>query len=763
MNRFSYRSLPAGVGAALAAALIPALAVAAILLALEPRFDSPYSSALYDSKGNLLGASVAKDGQWRLPPREVSDRVARALIAFEDRRFYVHPGIDPVAILRATLDNAREGTIVSGGSTLTMQTARLALGNRNRTLKNKAVEAIHALALECLRSKKDILALYAAHAPFGGNVVGVEAASWRYYGRPPADLTWAEAATLAVLPNQPTLVHPGANRDVLLAKRNRLLRALAALGEIDAATLSLSLLEEIPREPHPLPRLAPHLLARMKSSGLSSSDIDRRIQSQAIDLVGRWTERFQANGIHNAGALVIETATGKVVAYVGNAPNARKNEDVDMVTARRSSGSVLKPFLYAVMLDSGLLLPDQLVMDVPTRIGSYRPENNVPIYRGAVPAGEALSRSLNIPAIRMLREYGIAPFLEDLRRAGFTTLTRSAGEYGLPLILGGGEITLEDAVRAYAAMMNAANGITDAPAATSPQGRPYSAAAAYLTLQSLAEGVRPADEALWQSYASAQRIAWKTGTSWGNRDAWAIGVTAAYTVGVWVGNASGEGRPSLKSATTSAPLMFDVFSLLAKAPWPAAPAEELESVATCARSGYLAGPDCAQVSSSVRPRNSRASERCPYCRVISLTPDGTRQATAQDLRGEIPLAEKRFILPPHIERFYALHDLTYKKAPPWIEGHVGGASSASLTIVFPEEGSKVYVPTEIDGTMGSMVAVAAHSEQGITLFWDLDGEYLGETKGPHEIAISPRAGGHTLAITDSRGNRVTRRFTHLRE
>ncbi len=748
---------------ALGAVFAPALFFTGMLFLLQPRFNVPYSFVLYDSANDLLGASVAADGQWRLPPRPVPHRAARALLVFEDKRFYYHPGIDPLSIIRAIRDNLVSGTVVSGGSTITMQTARLALGNQVRTMNNKLKEAVCAVSLEVLRSKKDILTLYASHAPFGGNVVGLEAASWRYYGRGPDDLTWAEAATLAVLPNQPSLVHPGADRERLLAKRNRLLHALYEEGDIDSQTLELSLLEALPGKPLPLPRHAPHLLERLKNKGVTNTDIDRRLQITVSSMIDRWSRRFQQTGIYNGGAMIIETKTGKVIAYVGNVPSAQKNQDVDVVSSKRSSGSILKPFLYAVMLDAGLLLRDQLVIDIPTRIGSYRPENNLPVYRGVIPASEALSRSLNIPFIRMLREYGIEPFLQDLQKAGFTTLTRSADEYGLPLILGGGEITLEEGVAAFAAVMNTAAAYTQAPLSVSPANRPYSRGSAYITLDVLSKGVRPEDEGLWQRYASAQRIAWKTGTSYGNRDAWAIGVTSEYTVGVWFGNASGEGTPALKSVSTSAPVLFDIFSILPRAPWPSPPIEDLEQVTVCSRSGYLAGPACSDEKIEYKPRNARASECCPYCRVLSLTVDGSRQATAQDMQGELPRTEKRFVLPAHIERFYGLHDLTYRKAPPWIDGHAGGASASSLSIVFPEEGSRVYIPTEIDGSQGSMIAVAAHSEGNIVIYWDLDGEYLGDTKGTHEIALTPGPGKHVLTVTDSRGNRSVRRFEHLRE
>jgi penicillin-binding protein 1C len=782
------RGCPPSAPAALALSLCLSLVAFIPLAAFHPGRDKPLSSAIYDADGKLLAASVADDGQWRLPESAVPDRVGKAMIAFEDRRFYAHPGVDPLALARAVAINALRGRVISGGSTITMQTARLLEKNPPRTLAQKAREAVIALTLEARHSKKDILSLYAANAPFGGNVVGIEAASWRYFNRPPDALSWAEAATLAVLPNQPSLVRPGSNRDVLKAKRDRLLNELYRRGCFDRGILGLSLDEPLPDEPYPLPSLAPHYLNRFRGEGRVVTDIDRGLQRNLVRVLERWSSRFALRGIDNAAAIALDTKTGAILAYVGNTGMGRdggRTADVDVVISRRSSGSVLKPFLFAGMLDSGLLLPDQLVTDIPTRIGSYKPENNLPDYLGAVRAGEALSRSLNVPAIRELRDYGIAHFLDLLRRSGFTTLSRTADEYGLPLVLGGGEVTLEETTRAYAALMNRAAGAekgaftgADKPVPASQSSRaslksrsfpesPVSRGAAWLTLEALLYGVRPEDESLWQSFASARKIAWKTGTSYGNRDAWAIGTTPAYTVGIWIGNATGEGRPELKSITTAAPVLFDVFSILPATDWPAFPEKDLEPVRVCARSGYLAGPECAETTSSLKPRTATSGAPCPYCKRVSLTPDGKWQAVAGDLtgafEGSLPRTESRFVLPPQIEYWYRKHDSGYRPLPPWIPGHVGDSSKPDLFIVFPEPRSRVFIPKNIEGQKESIVLEARHRNNSEILYWDIDGEFIGETQYFHELTASPPPGKHRLTVTDSRGNRDSRSFEVLDE
>ena len=736
----------------------------------------PYSYALYDKTGMLLGASVASDGQWRFSPGEVPDKFVQAVIVFEDKRFYYHIGVDPIAVLRAVASNIWAGRIVSGASTLTMQTMRLLAGNKPRTFGQKCKESLFAVIAEIRLGKSNILSLYAAHAPFGGNVIGIEAASWRYFNRSPASLTWAEAATLAVLPNQPSLVHPGANRAVLLKKRNTLLQELCARGRIDAQTLELSLAEPLPQKPYPLPSSAPHYLELLKKTYPDATrfytDLDAALQKNLQRILERHSLELSRKGINNAAGLIIETGTGKVLAYCGNTGLDGRNgttSAVDIVQARRSSGSLLKPFLYAAMLDSGRLLPDQLVIDIPTRIGSYKPDNNVPLYRGAVPASEALSRSLNIPAVRMLREYGISHFLDYLKRCGFTTFTRSADEYGLPLILGGGEVTLYEAVFAYAQLMNAAYGRVDSSKAfrsgdAEEHVFPVSAGAGWLTLKALADGVRPDDEALWRFFAGSKRIAWKTGTSNGNRDGWAIGTTEAYTVGVWFGNAEGQGRQDLQSIRTAAPALFEIFASLPAAHWPAAPTEDLKEETFCMDSGYIAGRHCSRTVKGFRPAQAPQGAVCPYCTAVSFTPDGRFQADMSDMTGEyagqFPFIQNRFVLPPAMEYYYTRFAASYKKLPPFVAGHQNSVPS-QLAILFPEQGAKIVIPVEIDGTAGAMIMQAAVRDTGAVLYWDIDGAYLGSTHGVHTMAVRPKPGIHTLTVTDSSGARRVRTFEIL--
>lgn len=730
--------------------------------------SGPFSCAVYDKNGRLLGAQVAKDEQWRFEGGKVPDKFAKAIVTYEDKRFYFHFGVDFISIGRAIISNVKTRRIVSGGSTITMQTVRILEKNPRRTFVQKIHEAFVAVFLEARYSKRHILELYAANAPFGGNVVGLEAASWRYFNLPPEELTWAECATLAVLPNQPSLVYPGADNKIssplLLQKRNNLLLKLAEKKYLDNETLALSLDESLPGKPYELPSLAYHYLEYLKSQNPRQTKfyttIDFYLQENTSRNVEQWSKNFSNHGINNLAAVILETKTKNVAAYIGNTGFGGRNKNswaVDLVQAKRSSGSLLKPFLYGAMLDTGQLLPKQLVIDVPTRLGNYRPENNVNSYSGAIPADEALSRSLNIPAIRELREYGLSAFLDLIKKCGFTTLNRTPEEYGLPVILGGGEITLWEATHVYADFMNKANGTNS--------DFPISRGSAYLTLLALEEGNRPEDEANWEIYANSKKISWKTGTSSGNRDCWAVGTTNEYTVGVWIGNAEGNGTPDLKSVTTAAPVMFDIFSSLPKTTWPNEPSDDLEYVDTCAKSGYAAGVNCTEIKIQLKSKASPLGKPCPYCKAVSLTPDGLFQADAQDLSveesgkyfGTLPKIEKRFVLPPSLEFWYKKTNLNYKTLPPYVSWHKS-MQGDELSIIFPEPNAIIIIPVEITGKKGATIMQAAARSKNEILYWDLDGNFLGFTKENHEMKVSPKPGIHILTVTDGNGNSRQRRF-----
>jgi penicillin-binding protein 1C len=566
--------------------------------------------------------------------------------------------VDVLAIGRALIQNSKRGKTVSGGSTLTMQVIRLSHGSNDRNAWNKLIEAIQAVRLECTYRKRTILALYASNAPFGSNVVGLDAAAWRYYGRSPAQLSWGEMAALAVLPNAPSAIHPGKNRELLLRKRNALLERLLSKHTIDSSTCMLAEQEPLPGAPQALPQFTPHLLDRYKkeyaqlqqhekpSTGIQTT-IDGRLQQQLNNIIAQHQAELKGNQVNNAAAMVVEVETGKILAYTGNIYNpadASLESHVDVLASPRSPGSTLKPILYAALLTEGSLLPRQLIPDIPTQFNGYTPQNFDLGYDGAVPANRALARSLNIPAVKMLQQYKYPRLYDVLKQCGITTLTHPADFYGMSLILGGCEVTPYELAGVYSSMarmykhevrnkgkwnaidwhmpvyrMTDDRVIDDREGGNHLSSALFDYPALWHTFNAMTEVMRPGEEGLWGLFGSAQRIAWKTGTSFGFRDGWAVGVTPKYCVVVWVGNTTGEGRPGLTGINTAAPVLFDVFRILPTSNWFEAPTSGFMYLPVCRQSGYKAGPDCTTVDTMLVSVSAANAAVCPYHRRIHRT------------------------------------------------------------------------------------------------------------------------------------------------
>jgi len=758
-------------------------------------FNLPYSVVLEDQQGQLLAAKIAADGQWRFPAQDsLPEKYIKALITFEDQRFYQHPGVDLWAMLRAVRQNLRAGRVVSGGSTLSMQVIRLALKNPPRTIWNKCREIMLATRLEWRYSKSRILQLYAGHAPFGGNVVGLDAASWRYFGKSPRLLSWAEASTLAVLPNSPGLIHPGRNRAALGQKRDRLLYRLHENGTLDELELELALAEPLPQKPLPLPQLAPHLLqrfAKAQQSGLlQQSRIRSHINADLQNAVNRSVQQHQAvlrdNLIHNAAVFIIHLPTNRVVTYVGNTPGAgsEHGEQVDIIRAPRSTGSILKPFLYARAMEAGTILPRQFLSDTPVDFNGYRPENFNRDHQGLIPADEALSRSLNIPFVNLLKAYGLEKFHGDLRRQGMSTIRRRPEHYGLTLVLGGAEGTLEEITSLYAKMGQTLDFFleNDSRYPAEPLGEPVlygeipplsgasrepseiGAGAAWWTLSAMQEVKRPDSEGEWEIFRSQEGIAWKTGTSFGFRDAWAIGLSKEYAVGVWVGNADGEGRPGLVGVQAAAPLMFDVFRLL---PSPGGsgfaaayevPYDDMLPLPTCATTGMLAKPNC-PVDTLWVPKGAEAFTQCHFHQSVQLDETGQWRVT-NDCASPFAMQQKTYLVLPALQSYYyRRYHPEYQGVPPWSSKCDQAAGRKPMELIYPRNSYKIYVPKDLDGHLSRTVFEVAHDRSSARLFWHLDEHFVGETQQFHSLELKPGEGPHHLVVVDDQGYRLEKRFT----
>lgn len=765
----------------MAAAALTICAVAFWRLAPDPLFDAPLSTVMLDRRGELLGARIAADGQWRFPPlTQTPDKFARALIEYEDKRFVVHLGVDPLALARAVYVDAKERRIVSGGSTLTMQLARLARAREQRGLADKLIEMLLALRLELAYDKDALLALYASNAPFGGNVVGLEAASWRYFGRRPEQLSWAEACTLAVLPNSPALIHPGRNRERLLAKRDQLLRRLherEVIGELDFA---LALREPLPSAPLPLPNDAPHLLATLQAQSPSkhrfATTLDRSLQQTASAIVRERSGALAAQHVHNAAAVIIDNRSFDVLAYVGNSQwsvDSPHGYAVDIVRRPRSTGSILKPLLYAAMLEAGELLPRTLVLDVPTQYAGYMPENFDRQYRGAVAADVALAQSLNVPAVRMLKQHGVQRFQDFLIASGMTTLTRAPDHYGLTLILGGAEGTLWEISAQYANLGHIARQIYPGQpvtyqrprvllddAADTQRAAQIGAASAWLTLRALLEAARPGDEAHWKNFATSRQIAWKTGTSWGLRDAWSVGDSSRYTVGVWVGNADGEGRPGLTGAAAAAPLMFALFDSLRSGEWFVEPSLMMKNVEVCRNDGFLANGACDSELQRA-PAASPFDRLSPYNQRVHLSADGRHRVDASCEVVDRMQHSNWFVLPPAAEFYYRRQHAHYRTLPGYRSDCDAATAQRPMDFLYPNLATRLYIPIDFNSQKGRVIFEAAHRRRNATLHWHLDERYVGATSVWHQQALDISPGAHVVTIVDEEGNRLSRPFEVL--
>jgi len=755
-------------------------------------FKTPTSYVIEASNGHLLSAAIASDGQWRFP---VADRVPvkfkDCIIAFEDKRFYSHFGVDVLAMSRAMRQNLRAKSVVSGGSTLTMQVIRLSR-KQDRTIWQKLLEVILAFRLEMRYSKEEIIGLYAANAPFGSNVVGLEAASWRYYGRDAKTLSWGEMATLAVLPNSPSLVHPGKNSTRLVKKRNDLLDKLARLKYIDQATANLSKLEPVPGKPMPLPQNAPHLLNRFKAERVNlnipntriTSTLDENIQLKVNAILKRYNNRYRANDINNISALVLDARTGQVVSYVGNIyqpENTELQSHVDMIKAPRSPGSTLKPLLYASMLNDGFILPHTIIPDIPTQIAGYSPQNYDLGYDGAIAADKALSRSLNIPAVKMLQQYKYERFYDKLKKLGIGTLNQPADHYGLSLILGGSEVTMWDLANTYMGMVRTLNHFNTYKGLYNPEDYKQATyfnhktkeekdyqrnsfldhGAIWATFNAMEEVMRPGDEGLWEQFSSSQRVAWKTGTSFGFRDAWAVGLTPNYVVCVWVGNADGEGRPGLVGIEAAAPVLFDIFRLLPNGKWFETPVTKLKKLNICKQSGYKAGEYCTDVIQELVPVAGEKTGVCPFHKLVHLDQTGTFRVT-DNCESITQMQHKSwFILPPAMEYYYKIKNSGYKSLPPFKAGCDLSGGNNVMEVIYPKNNAIVYIPLELDGTRGKIVINAAHRNPVAKIYWHIDHEYISTTTNFHQLAINPPPGKHTLTLVDENGERLVQIFTIL--
>ncbi|UCG51700.1 MAG: penicillin-binding protein 1C [Candidatus Latescibacterota bacterium] len=741
-----------------------------------PLFPNDYSTLVFDANGEPLRVTLAGDEQYRFSPEAtpLPEKYVTALLTSEDRRFYSHPGVDPLALAKAAITNIRTGKRLRGGSTITMQLARLA-NPKPRTYLNKLRECLEAVKLSLHFSKEDVLRLYAAHAPMGGNVIGLQAASYLYYGKPATELTWAESALFATLPNSPSMINLERERPLLVRKRNALLKRIHDRGIIDRLTFEAACEEALPEENPRYPFVAPHFTqAVLKKPGLETSDhrgsgeilttLDRNIQRQVADAARRHHSLLAKQGVHNLAVLVAETKTGEIRAYVGSQDfrDPLYGGQVDGVRASRSTGSLLKPVLVARALDRGPFTMLSKIQDIPTFYGTFAPQNASKKFIGLVGLDEVLIQSLNVPSVRLLNAYGVADFYDFLVGAGLDGLFRGADGYGLALVLGGAEASLYELVELYVALGNLGRArplrsTTDGSESARPTksgDELFSHGAAWLVLNTLTRLSRPGSEYYWDRFNDQIPVAWKTGTSYGQKDAWAVGVNAQWTIGVWVGNFTGEGNAELSGARSAAPLLFTLFNTLTRHDqpiWFDEPFFDLEEIACCTASGYPVGPYCDETVKTKRPRRSHALGRCPFHQKYLVDKATGKSVCSLCWEGVETEWVYRFILPPDVKEVLTRSGCHVDTVPEHSAECPDFRDGNRIELVYPVDGVKIFVPRDFDGEHEKIVLSAKHREPSTHLFWFLNGSFVGETVGHHECPIDLDPGSYKLTIEDEDG------------
>lgn len=735
---------------------------------VEPPFEQDYSTLIYDSNQNLLRATLNENQQFCFPPDSgfLPDKYVTALLLSEDKRFYRHLGVDLLALANSVITNIRSGKRIRGASTITMQVVRVSCP-RARNYLNKFIECLKAVKLSVHFSKEEILRMYGAHVPMGGNVIGIQAASYFYFGKPVIELTWAEAALFVVLPNSPSMINLSRKRSQLLEKRNRLILKLYEKNIIDKVTADMACLEPLPEKDSFIPFEAPHfcekIIASKKTDFTNHTTLDAEIQNKVKEAASIHYHYLSSRGIDNLAVIVAETETGKIRAYLGSHSfyDTLASGQVDGVRAFRSTGSLLKPFLTAKVMDRGSFTLISRIQDVPSYYGTFVPQNANKRFNGLVTLEQALIHSLNVPCVRLLNSYGLHDFYDFLIDGGLKGLFRGAEGYGLTLILGGAEASLWELTRLYLSLAN--TGVlkqlrifeenTDDNVSVS-EARLFSEGSAWLVLNSLKKLHRPGSEYYWREFNNQVPVAWKTGTSYGQKDGWAIGVNRQWVIGVWAGNFNGQGNASLSGAKSAAPLLFSLFNLLCKrdlAMWYEEPEYDLVAEECCKESGFPAGPNCTNTVFIKRAFKASSSGICPFHKKYLVDKKSGKSVCSLCWDGADTRWETRFIVPAPVKDILLQSGKTVDAIPTHAYFCPLFRDKNRFDIIYPIEGIKIFIPRDYDGRYEKLVLSVRHQHESMHLFWFLNDFFIGETVEHHQLAVEIDPGEYELIVQDEEG------------
>lgn len=729
---------------------------------------------LLDKDGSWLRVQVTPDdgGMIRIPVKrsEIPQPLVDALLDFEDRRFYWHLGVDPLAMVRASLSNLIARRVVSGGSTITMQVARM-LERRPRTLRSKLIELCRAMQLELRFSKDEILEMYFNLAPYGGNLEGVGTASYYYYEKDIQKLRLDEIATLVALPNSPTLLDPQRGVSRLQRRRNDVLARMAAHGLVEPEAAEAARALPLHAERHSAPFLAPHLAQRLFRAHPGAprlrSTVDRELQTRLERMLSEYVSKLSRSGITNGAVVLIDNQSREVRAYVGSGSffDVEHDGQVDGAQSLRSPGSTLKPFVYALGFDRGVISTNSLLEDVPLNYKDWSPSNFDGKWHGVVSAHDALARSLNVPAVRLAEKLEPMGLVHLLDAAHFRAVSAHPERYGLAAVLGGVDVSLLELTNLYASLaeggLHRDVHLLEGEPDTFTPVQLFSPGAAYLVSEILTDVRRPELPDSWRDAVNMPRIAWKTGTSYGRRDAWSIGFTKRWTVGVWVGNFDGRGVPELVGVESAAPLLFAILEGLPKVssdPWMDRPSSVVTRT-VCALSGELPEPGCPHQQTELALKDLAPAKRCSLHRGMDIDDETGHQLCSHCRQGRSFHRETHVVWPASVAAYLGEAGIAVERVPTHEPSCTHALSGEAPVVRSPIDGDQFVIRPGVPRELQQIALIASTQSGADQLYWFLDQKLVATVRPGTPVLIDPEVGSHALVAMDREGRRAELSFS----
>lgn len=741
-----------------------------------------YSTIITDDKGEIIHAFLTHDQQWRMKTElnEISPLLRKTIVEKEDKYFYYHPGINPLAMLRALARNILHRRRTSGASTITMQVAR-ALEPKRRTYWNKLRESFRALQLEWKYPKDEILQLYLNVVPYGGNIQGVKAASVLYFKKNPDHLSLAEITALSIIPNRPSSLVMGRNNDRIVEERNKWLHRWAQEKVFTEREIEDALAEPLTATRGTVPSLVPQLALKLRRQGgpIVHSTIVLNTQLKIEKLVKDYSRTLTLKNIRNAAVIVLDNKTHRVVSYVGSADfhDSADGGEVNGAAAVREPGSTLKPLLYGLCIDEGLLTPKRMITDVPINYDGYAPENYDKRFNGYVTMEYALEHSLNIPAVKSLRALGKDKLVQRLAQCDFRQIDRDRKKLGLSMILGGCGATLEELTGLYSIFADsgvyvrprytwdsvkpgAGNGLAEVGRATKAEGRQrsdearctkiLSPAATFMINETLSKVNRPDFPLNWQSTMHLPKIAWKTGTSYGRRDAWSIGYNQRYTVGIWVGNFSGLGVPELSGANVATPLLFTVFNTIDyddDGSWFSQPAD-CDVRMVCSETGLPPADFCQNLVTDYFIPLVSTAKKCDNREEVFLSADGKLSYCRTCLPASGYKKKWFTVIPPEMKEYYDANHITYEAIPPHNPACEKVFKEGAPIVTSPANGSEYLINRKDPEPLLLRCRV---TNDVAKVYWYINDKFYRSSEARGKEFFVPDEGPVKISCTDDKG------------